>query len=145
MTDTEEKGFTVKDRRFFQQSEEEKERLREESRQREEARATYEAEAAKPADAAKSQTGTPLPEINFASFIMSLGTSVFIHLGDAPHPETGKSDKDMSLAKQTIDLLGLLREKTRNNLTSEEENLFDNLLYDLRMRYVREVTKSGGA
>ncbi len=141
MTDTEDKGFTVKDRRFFQQTEEEKERLRQQSREQEAARETYEAETKKVADTADARTEELLPEITFASFLMSLGTSVFFHLGDLPHPETGAAEKNLPLAKQTIDLLGLLREKTRNNLTPEEENIFDHLLYDLRMRYVKEITK----
>jgi hypothetical protein len=143
MTDPEDKGFTIKDRRFFQQSEEEQERLREESRQQEAARETYEAEAKKAATAGPQAEG-PMPEITFASFLMSLGTSVFFHLGDLPHPETGVAAKNLPLAKQTIDLLGLLREKTRNNLTPEEVNLFDHLLYDLRMRYVKEISTPGG-
>jgi hypothetical protein len=143
MTDTEDKGFTIKDRRFFQQSEEEKERLREESRQQEVAREAYETEANKAAGTESPQAEGPLPEITFASFLMSLGTSVFFHLGDLPHPETGVAEKNLPLAKQTIDILGLLREKTRNNLTPEEENIFDHLLYDLRMRYVKEISKPG--
>jgi hypothetical protein len=144
MTETEDKGFTVKDRRFFQQSEEEKDRLRDESRQQKAARDAYEAEANKAASTAGPKAEGPLPEISFASFIMSLGTSVFFHLGDLPHPETGAAEKNLPLAKQTIDLLGVLREKTRNNLTPEEENIFDHLLYDLRMRYVKEISKPGG-
>jgi hypothetical protein len=144
MTDPEDKGFTVKDHRFFQQPEAEKERLREESRSQDAARKAYESEAKKAADSAGPKAEGPLPEISFASFLMSLGTSVFFHLGDLPHPETGAAEKNLPLAKQTIDLLGLLREKTRNNLTPEEENLFDHLLYDLRMHYVKEISKPGG-
>lgn len=143
MSEPEDKGFTVHDRRFFQQPEEEKERLRQESREREAAKSAYEAEATKSAGQANDSAAGPLPEITFASFIMSLGTSVFFHLGDLPHPESGAAEKNLPLAKQTIDLLGLLREKTRNNLTPEEENIFDHLLYDLRMRYVKEVAKPG--
>ena len=144
MTDTEDKGFTVKDKRFFQQSDEEQDRLREASKQQETARETYETEANKAQSTAGPKAEGPLPEISFASFIMSLGTSVFFHLGDLPHPETGVADKNLPMAKQTIDLLGILREKTRHNLTPEEENIFDHLLYDLRMRYVKEIAKSGG-
>jgi hypothetical protein len=140
MTDPEDKGFTIQDRRFFQQSEEEKDRLREESRQQESAREAYESETNKDPGTVASQAEGPLPEITFASFVMSLGTSVFFYLGDLPHPETGAAEKNLPLAKQTIDLLGLMREKTRNNLTPEEENIFDHLLYDLRMRYVKEVS-----
>jgi hypothetical protein len=144
MTDTEDKGFTVKDKRFSQQSDEEKDRLREASKQQETARETYETEANKSQSTAGPKAEGPLPEISFASFIMSLGTSVFFHLGDLPHPETGVADKNLPMAKQTIDLLGILREKTRHNLTPEEENIFDHLLYDLRMRYVKEISKPGG-
>ncbi|HLD47188.1 MAG TPA: DUF1844 domain-containing protein, partial [Desulfobaccales bacterium] len=75
----------------------------------------------------------------FSSFIFSLSSSAFVGLGAIPDPNTGKVEKNLSLVKQTIDLLGVLREKTRNNLTQEEETLFDHLLYDLRMSYVREV------
>jgi hypothetical protein len=50
---------------------------------------------------------------------------------------TNQIEKNLSNAKQTIDLLGMLREKTKGNLTPDEEKLFENLLYDLRMRYVR--------
>ena len=80
-----------------------------------------------------------LPEITFPSFLVSLSSSAFISLGQIPDPNTGKTEKNLPLAKQTIDLLGVLREKTRNNLRPEEENLFDHLLYDLRMAYIREV------
>jgi hypothetical protein len=81
----------------------------------------------------------PLPEITFAAFLFSLSSSAFIHLGDLADPVSGETKKDLALAKQTIDLLGLLREKTRNNLQEDEEKLFDHLLYDLRMRYVKET------
>jgi hypothetical protein len=139
MAETEEKGFTVKDRRFFSQSEEEKERLRKETRE--------EAEGSQPPPESEPETQTrtgPLPDITFPSFLISLSSTAFMHLGDIPEPTTGKEKKDLPLAKQTIDLLGLLREKTRNNLTTEEENLFDHILYDLRMRYVKETTGPGG-
>jgi hypothetical protein len=80
-----------------------------------------------------------LPEINFSAFIISLSSSAFINLGDIPDPSTGKTVKNLPLAKQTIDLMGLLREKTRNNLAEDEEKLFDHLLYELRMRYIKEA------
>lgn len=71
---------------------------------------------------------------------MGLGTAVLIHLGGAPNPETGQTEKDLPLARQNLDLLSMLRAKTRGNLTAEEEKLFDGLLADLRLRYV-EATK----
>ncbi|HEY9074733.1 MAG TPA: DUF1844 domain-containing protein, partial [Desulfobaccales bacterium] len=79
------------------------------------------------------------PAVTFSSLIFSLSSTAFMNLGAIPDPNTGKMEKDLALAKQTIDLLGVLREKTRNNLDQEEENLFEHLLYDLRMAYVKEV------
>ncbi len=75
--------------------------------------------------------------IDFYTFVLSLGSSAFIHLGDAPHPETGAiAEANLLLAKQTIDIIAMLREKTKGNLTPEEEKFVDNLLTDLRLRYV---------
>ncbi|MEP7125999.1 MAG: DUF1844 domain-containing protein, partial [Byssovorax sp.] len=72
-------------------------------------------------------------------FVLSIIGSAYVHLGDAPNPE-GQPESNQQLARQDIDLLGLLQEKTRGNLTGEEERLLDQALYDLRMRYI-EVTK----
>ncbi|MFO0755701.1 MAG: DUF1844 domain-containing protein [Byssovorax sp.] len=85
--------------------------------------------------------GSPqdLPTLDFSTFILSLIGTAYVHLGDAPGPD-GRPDRDLVLARQDIDLLGLLQEKTRGNLTGPEERLLDQALYDLRMRYV-EVTK----
>ena len=84
--------------------------------------------------------GSPLPGIDFSTFVMSLSHSVLVHLGDAPDPE-GNKNPHLELARQTIDLLALLQEKTRNNLTGAEEHLLGQALYDLRVRFV-EVSKA---
>lgn len=76
-----------------------------------------------------------LPAIDFATFVLSLSHNVLVHLGDAPDPAGGPRRRDVPMAKQTIDLLGVLQEKTTGNLTGEEERLLDQVLYDLRMRY----------
>ena len=83
----------------------------------------------------------PLPHVDFATFILSLSHSALLHLGEAQHPETGKFEKNLALARQTIDLVGMLEEKTRGNLTGDEERLIGQILYDLRMRYV-ELSKT---
>jgi hypothetical protein len=137
MTEPEDKGYKVEDRRFFQKSEEEQARIKEEEAAQK-AAAEAQAEAGKAGP--EGRADAPLPEITFSAFLISLSSSAFIHLGDLPDPTTGEKTKDLPLAKQTIDLLGLLREKTRNNLQEDEEKLFDHLLYDLRMRYVKETT-----
>ncbi len=136
MSDAEDKGYTVKDRRFHQLSEEEKAQVRKDQPSQEKA---FQEAAQKAASEAGTAEAGPWPEVNFSSFIFSLGSTAFIHMGAIPDPNTGKTEKNLPMAKQTIDLLGLLREKTRNNLNAEEENLFEHLLYDLRMAYIKEV------
>lgn len=74
--------------------------------------------------------------IDFLTFILSLASSAQVHLGLISNPVTGKPEKSLDLAKQTIDILGILQEKTKGNLTKEEERLLESILYDLRMKYV---------
>ena len=83
--------------------------------------------------------GSTLPAIDFSTFVMSLSHSVLVNLGDAPDPE-GEQHPHLELARQTIDLLALLQEKTRRNLSGPEEHLLEQVLYDLRSRYV-EVSR----
>jgi hypothetical protein len=145
MAEDEDKGYTVEDRRYLHMSEAEKAKLREQAGSEETAKATaakdafQEASQKAEAKADKTAQASPFPGVSFSSFIFSLSSSAFVGLGAIPDPNTGKVEKNLSLVKQTIDLLGVLRDKTRNNLTQEEETLFDHLLYDLRMSYVREV------
>lgn len=79
--------------------------------------------------------------INFSTFVFGLASTTLIHLGVAPHPETGAASVDLTLAQQSLSLLEMLREKTRGNLDAEEERLFANLLTELRLRFV-DATKS---
>ena len=81
---------------------------------------------------------TLLPEVNFPTFIMSLNASAMVHLGIIEDPASGQSTKNLPLAKQTIDILSMLEEKTRGNLTKVEADILKNILYDLRITYVRE-------
>jgi hypothetical protein len=84
-------------------------------------------------------------QIDFYTFVLSLGSSAFVHLGDAPHPETGAPvPPNLPLAKQTIDILAMLAEKTKGNLTPEEERFMENLLTDLRFRFVQKTTGKSG-
>lgn len=71
-----------------------------------------------------------------------LGTTALVHLGAAPDPVSGEKKADLAQAKYTIDVLDLLKEKTSGNLTAQESNLLDDLLFDLRMRYL-EAIKTG--
>ncbi len=87
-----------------------------------------------------SEPKAPAP-IDFYTFVLSLGSSAFVHLGDTPHPETGEAiPPNLPLAKQAIDILVMLREKTKGNLTVEEDRFMENLLTDLRLRFVQKST-----
>ena len=94
-----------------------------------------------PADAAHETGGHEYPphEMNFTTFVMGLSTQALMHLGEIADPEAPHAP-DLGAAKQMIDLLGILREKTTGNLEPAEEQLLSSMLYDLRMRYV-EVSR----
>jgi hypothetical protein len=76
--------------------------------------------------------------MNFATFVASLNASALLHLGAIEDPSSGAKNKNLPMAKQTIDILNMLEEKTAGNLSEEEENLLKNILYDLRIMYVKE-------
>jgi hypothetical protein len=124
----EEKSFVIRDRRFAAQNEsaEEPKPKKEEKRAGE-----------PPPREDVSQEEVQLPEINFTNFLLSISTSALIQLGEVPDPASKQSVKQLPLAKQTIDLIGMLQEKTKGNLSSDEEKLIEYILYDLRMRYVK--------
>ena len=86
-----------------------------------------------PDSAAGEETGA---EISFASFIFSLSTQALVHLGEMPDPVDGSSHVNLEGARQIIDILAILGEKTRGNLDAAEASLLESALYDLRMRYV---------
>ena len=122
-----EKSFVVKDKRFSARKEGEESQAKEEIRKEEPKREdTFE-------------QNIPLPEITFPNFIISLSTSALIQLGDIQDPMSNEFVKNLSLAKQTIDIIGILKDKAKGNLSPDEEKLMDYVLYDLRMRYVKAV------
>lgn len=77
-----------------------------------------------------------MPEVTFEAFILSLNTSALFHMGELADPESGKKQKDLVLARHAIDTLDLLHQKTKGNLTEDEQGLLGNILHDLRLRYV---------
>ena len=89
----------------------------------------------------KDETTMPIPEASFSFFISTLAMQASIALGDIPNPLDNKTQANLNQAKFIIDTLGMLKEKTKNNLEKEEDQLLEHLLYDLRMRY---VTKKEG-
>jgi hypothetical protein len=84
----------------------------------------------------------PPAHVDFGTFVLSLGSSALVHLGEISHPDTDQAREDLLLARQTIDLLAMLEEKTRGNLTGEETRFLGDLLADLRLKFVE---KSRGA
>jgi hypothetical protein len=87
-----------------------------------------------------NQAEGALPGIDFSTFILSLSHSAFMYLGDAPAAGGNAPDQNLVMARQTIDILALLADKTKGNLTGEEERLLEQVLYELRIRFV-EVSK----
>jgi hypothetical protein len=133
----EEKGFIIKDKRAF--SAETGEARPDVSQEAKEEQAVEKQAPAADAESAVGQE-TQLPEVNFSTFVFSLSSSALLHFGEIPEPSTGKKQKDLAMAKHSIDILGMLEEKTKGNLTNDEGQLLKNILYDLRMRYVKETT-----
>ena len=122
--ETKGEGFVIKDRRFADEPEKKEEpspvkekRIREEAGKDEQ----YD-----------------YPPVNFTNFVISLSTSALFHFGDFPEFEGGKAEKNLPAAKQTIDILDMLREKTKGNLDENETSLIEGVLYELKMRYVKE-------
>ena len=122
MGDDRERGFTIVDKRGEKGDAEE----------------TAAAEEAPPPEETQA-----LPPVDFTGFVLSLGTSALYHLGLVADPQTGEpAPPDLPLARETIDTLELLQDKTRGNLTDDEGELLTTLLTELRMRYVE---RSGGS
>jgi hypothetical protein len=89
--------------------------------------------------------GSTASGINFASFVLSLVHTAAVHFGDVADPNTGeRHPPNLQLAQQMIDILAMLEEKTRGNLSAEERQLIDQVLYELRLRFV-EVSGGGAA
>lgn len=78
-----------------------------------------------------------MPAVSFISLILSLNTTALFHLGELPHPETGKKSIDLELVRNSIDTLVMLEEKTKGNLEKNEQELMDRVLYELKMRFIR--------
>ncbi len=82
-----------------------------------------------------------MPEVTFPAFIMSLNTSALYHLGEIADPTTGKRIVDLDLAKHAIETLALIQTKTKGNLVKDEDELLKNILYDIKIRFVKVVKK----
>ena len=121
-------GFVIKDKRSSQISEDD---------------ATFQDEQEtkdqeKQTDSSKEKETEPF-QVDFSTFIMSLTSSAFYHLGDMPDPSTGKKEVNLPAVQQTIDMLIMLREKTKGNLKEDEKKLLEQLIYELQVKYVAKT------
>ena len=134
------KGFTVQDRRRFSPATGEAR-----ADAPEESRGAAQTAAAPAGEQSAQEPGgseqQALPEIDFSTFVISLSTQALMHLGEIASPISGKVEVDVPVAKQMIDILGILRDKTRGNLNASEDRLMEDILFDLRMKYVEAVKK----
>jgi hypothetical protein len=137
-SENKEKSFVIKDKRIFDETGAPRKDTGEPAQEKP---PEIKAETIQPPPEAHPPEGPvedKLPEMNFANFVLSLGTSAMFHFGDFPDPVSGKAEKNLAAAKQTIDILGILQAKTGGNLDENEKSLLDGLLFELRMRYVKE-------
>jgi hypothetical protein len=121
-----ENGFVVKDKRFSESSE-----------TKEEPAAQIGPDVKEKVEESTTEP-SEYPPVNFTNFVISLSTSALFHFGDFPEYEGGRAEMNLPAAKQTIDILDMLNEKTKGNLDSNEANLIQGVLYELKMRYVKE-------
>ena len=129
--DKKEKGFVIKDKRIFDESGE----ARKEELKKEEASTEDMPQEKKREETLREEY---VPKVTFSNFVLSLSTTVLYHFGDFPDPATNKAEKNLTAAKQTIDMLNMLKNKTVGNLDNNEKELLDGILYELMMRYVKE-------
>lgn len=147
-----EKGFVIKDRRLFDEEGKARQEEAQQETQKEETPSESQAESKaenETPQVEKEETVEPgrdeqsqVPEMNFQNFVLSLYTSVIFSLGEIPDPVSGEQKKDLLAAKQTIDLLGMIQEKTQGNLDASEKELLEGVLSEARMRFVRERDKA---
>lgn len=133
----EEKGFVIKDKRTFSSDTEEAETPLEDE-EKKDSDSGDEAPEPEMEEKPETEEAFQLPEVSFSTFIFSLSSSALFHFGEMADPTTGEKQKNLPMAKHTVDILGMLEEKTAGNLTDDEAQLLKNILYDLRMRYVKE-------
>jgi hypothetical protein len=141
MADDEEKSegksFKVADRRRFSETGEARETAPTEERSESAAESRSDQRRAE----ASEESARSAMEINFSTFVISLSTQALMHLGEIPDPISGKVETELAVAKQMIDIVAMLGEKTRGNLNPGEQQLMEDVLYDLRMKYVEAVKK----
>jgi len=87
------------------------------------------------------QDAGKLPPIDFPSYVLSYYTQGLVLLGEVPSPYSGKKEEDVDASRHTIDILTMLQEKTKGNLSKDEEQLLENVLYELRMKFMAKTNR----
>lgn len=129
--ETEESGFRITDKRHFA----------EDGKPRDDAPAQG---SKGPKPAATPPPGEPAgeePRIDFPSYVLSYYTQGLVLLGEVPNPYTNKKEEDLQAARHTVDVLAMLQEKTKGNLSLEEDQLLDSVLYELRMKFMAKTNR----
>jgi hypothetical protein len=141
MSDSDRKpgSFTVTDRRSFDASGEAKDSTTTAAEKPPEASVSGDAAKTARPSRAEREAARSLPPADFATLVLSLGSSAVAYMGEAPAAEGEKPTQNLAMAKHAIDLLSVLEEKTKGNLTSEEQQILESLLFDLRLRYVEAI------
>lgn len=136
-----EQGFTVKDRRSFNEDGSTREEAPEPQAAPQTAQADEGGHPAEPEGAAQGQRPPihDLPPVEFSGLIISLAHAAMMHLGHIPDPATGQPRPEPALARHTIDTIGMLKDKTQGNLTQDEQRLIEGTLTELRLAYVQSV------
>lgn len=132
----EEQGFRVTDKRGFREDGETK---APESSEKAEDNTVKETGAA--GDIPPGQEDSARPPIDFPSYILSYYTQGLVLMGEVPNPYTNKKEEDVEAARHTIDILSMLEQKTKGNLSNDEQQLLEGVLYELRMKFMAKTNR----
>lgn len=131
----EDQGFRVTDKRMFGEDGKLRDEAAEEAAQ---APADVTAGAPRSATSEEAPPGTGA-HIDFPSYILSYYTQSLVLLGEVPNPYTNKKEEDLEAARHTVDILGMLKDKTKGNLTEDEDQLLESVLYEVRLKYMAKT------
>lgn len=135
----EDQSFKVTDKRSFREG---VEPGASESAKKEEDAPIIEASSTKEDDASNRETGTESRQpIDFPSYILSYYTQGLVLLGEVPNPYTNKKEEDVEAARHMIDILSMLEQKTKGNLSPEEDKLLESVLYELQMKFMAKTNR----
>lgn len=133
----EEPGFRVTDKRSFRDG---NEAHAPESSQKADEKPASEP-SSKGEDKTPGQETPPIPPIDFPSYILSYYTQGLVLLGEVPNPYTNKTEEDVEAVRHTVEILSMLEQKTKGNLSNEEQKLLESVLYELRMKFMAKTNR----